>query len=551
MKKMSVKSYNFNPLTSKSSFVIPSRDEYVVKQFTSVSVRLNYEYKECIDSNGLVYFVTFTYNDNGCIHFGNFNYFDNSHIRKFFNKSIFPSRLSDHGYTFRFALFGECGDGKGVRGIDNNPHYHVLVFLYPTKDCDFYYHSDTNFLDLCKSAWNQDLSCLDGVDYRALNIGNVSYSCKGAKVIDSSCFNYCASYCIKTLSISPYNQRVAQFMKYVAFASLFDLVYSLYWHSPFLLQYTYDMSKCQDIYRGFVSTYGNKLSILSPFRCKKDDYFECLQTAVQNSLLGLFPVSDYSYIDIFAVNKEFFETRLFTRIMELPLFDAFYKYIVNRHKCCYRMSPNLGSLGFKHIDKNYLLDVSFFPCFNTPKINLPSYYYRKLFFQPVKYLDKYVYVHTPAFNEYCKYRYSDSNFSSLIKSYESNLPFFLKSLDDDYRSACKDIPPHIFVAYKAFRGLSFSINYVPDLNYLLPWSYLRGLDYSESHLYSIPRGLDAFQDYISFSLHPLFINYPLLDDLTYMYDDFVSTNSSASKINDVSQYFKLSDINGKDFKVHQ
>lgn len=545
-----VSSYSFDPLVSKSCFVVPNRDEYCSKQYLSVSVRLNFEYKKCLESNGIVYFVTFTYNDNGCFHFGNFNFFDNNHIRKFFNKSIFPTRLHDNGYSFRFALFGECGDGKGVRGIDNNPHYHVLVFLYPNSGCSYFYHNERNFLSLCKSAWNQDLSDLSLKRYCDLNVGNVSYSRKGARVLKSNCFSYCSSYCIKTLSVSPYNSRVKSFMAYVAYANLIRVVRDVPFGSV-LNDYFYDSDDVQDIYIDFVKKYFKRLPQLATYNRKYDDYLLILNDSVRDTVSLTFGFNDFSFVDYMTMDNDFFLSAFYSRLMETPLFRCFYKYLVNRHKCVYRLSSGLGSCGLDYIDSNFMIDVSFFSCFKCPRINLPSYYFRKYFFTPQRHLNGYVYFTNENYSRYCMFRFSSSKFRSALCSFKANRRIFSQSLSDDDRLSFDLIPSDKFVAYRAFRGLSFSINDVPDIDSSDIWKYLRDLDYSRHHLYSVPCSLSHFTDeYFSFSLHPFFICCDDIDRFSRLYDDFVNVNYSSKKILDTSQYFNLSNVNGKDFIVY-
>lgn len=37
--------------------------------------------------------------------------------------------LRKFGTTFKYFIGAELGDGKGERGMHNNPHYHALFFL--------------------------------------------------------------------------------------------------------------------------------------------------------------------------------------------------------------------------------------------------------------------------------------------------------------------------------------------------------------------------------------------------------------------------------------
>lgn len=530
---ISVKSYSFDPLTTRSVFKIPSRDNYVISQYSNVCIRLHFEYKLCKSLNGLCYFVTFTYNDSSILHFGNHNFIDNSDIRTFCNKSIFPRDLKLHGYTFKFAFFGESGDGKGSRGLDNNPHFHALFFLFPTSDCDFFYHDSSNFLLLCHNAWNQDRNSFQK-DYRSLNVGNVTYSKKGALVEDTKVFSYCSMYCVKGLYSSSYNVRVREFFYNVAFFTLFD---------AFICPIPFDSP-----YRCFVYPYESFLSIVKSFVLsssnlsyfigldKYTDYPLLLKSCVEDIFCKFFSVKSTSCLS-YLLDLDLFQSPILTNIMSNSLFTRFYKFLVNRHLCRYRLSSNLGINGLDYIDDNFMLDVSFIDSMSYGRINLPSYYFRKFLFNSNFINGKYIYVPNHRYSVYVNLKYSSINFYKEVLKFINCKNDFLCSLDDSLRDSLNIIPANVFVSFKAFRGLSYLNTAVPFISFEDPWSYLRSLDFTKRNISSIVLSLSNFiSDYSSFTCHPFFC-YENILELSYLYDEFVSPINT--KLSDVSSFFRL------------
>lgn len=533
---INVTSYTYNPLTTRSCIDLPSQEDYANSQYCSVSTRLHFEYKNCIDNNGIVYFVTFTFNDNGVFCINGRNYLDNYLIRQFCNKSIFPRYLNDNGYTFRFAFFGELGDGKGVRGLDNNPHYHALFFLYPALGCSMKYHNDRSFLELCHNAWNQDPLSYSK-EYKTLNRGNVSYSKDGAVVNDSKVFAYCSSYCIKSIS-SDYNKSCRLFFERVAFITLLCVLLPPIRDSKYQ-SYIYPYDRMQFLLRRFALTVFKDLSLTSTYNLKYYDIILILKDSISHLFCEFYSLKDFPP---FAFHElDLFDSSLYNYLMSQPLFSRFATFVYNNHRIGYRLSVNLGINGLDYIDDKFLLDVSSFHTFTSPRINLPNYYFRRLCFDCVKHGNKFLYIHNEKFNQYCCLRYSFHRWKMSLFSFKCNRTSFISSLDDSLRTDFMFIPDEIFVSYKAYRGLCFDVYDLPIINESDPWSYLRNLSYVPSHIYSMPLSLSFFKNnnFLSFSQHPLFIKYNNLDVLSRLYDDFVNSYISTQKVNSTKQYFKL------------
>lgn len=543
---VSVKSYTYDPIKSKSVFRIPPKEDYISSQYCSVTVRLNFEYRRCLSLNGLVYFVTFTYNDNGVLCIDGQNYLYNPHIRQLCNKSIFRRYLLSHGYEFKFAFFGENGDGKGIRGVDNNPHYHALIYLYPTSSCDSYYHDEKHFLELCHNSWNQDpdsMSC----QLKLLNRGNVTYSKKGALVQDCKVFGYCSLYCVKQLSDGSYNYIVKNKFERITFITLLDLVIP----APYEFSiYLYPYDRLSSLLKEFVFRYCDKLEVLKPFLKKYDDVLLSLRDAIQYSLSELFGITDFSNDFSFLYHQDLFLSSFYAKVSVLPLFTAFYKFMVTVHSARYRLSTNLGICGLQHVTPGFLLDVSSLECFDVPRINLPSYYYRRLFYSRVKHDGKSLYVLNSTFNDYVKIFYSLNRFNSLVSTFRINRCSFSSILSDSFKASLSVIPDRVFVAYKFYRGLCFDSCDYFDIDPLDCLSYLRDLDYSVHNFHLIPKGLDDYihDGYFSFNLHPFF-NYPDIDRLSYLYDSFLDKQSSSNRVRIVNEFDKLNQfINNNNYE---
>ncbi len=117
--------------------------------------RLYFHYKYISLLGGRTYFYTLTYNDKSLPQYLGVNCIRNSDIREFFRLSGFDKRLvRDYGYTCQYFVSCELGEGKGLRGLGNNPHYHCIIFLTPTDDKNVKNHlTDSQFYELVTEYW--------------------------------------------------------------------------------------------------------------------------------------------------------------------------------------------------------------------------------------------------------------------------------------------------------------------------------------------------------------------------------------------------------------
>lgn len=131
--KMKNNTRYFNPANSKVTLTYPVQDTfgYNYRRKQSYEVRNYYHFNYIKSIGGVAYFYTLTYNDRNLPHWFEHVVCDNTDIRWFLNDSGFRQMLSSK-YNIRLGYFitTEYGEGKGVRGKGNNPHYHVIFYLW-------------------------------------------------------------------------------------------------------------------------------------------------------------------------------------------------------------------------------------------------------------------------------------------------------------------------------------------------------------------------------------------------------------------------------------
>lgn len=90
--------------------------------------RLWFEYAYCRKVNGTCLFYTLTYNDKHIPQYRGHNCFSYADIRYITNGALSKWLLRHYGSKLLYFCACESGEGNGVRGKGNNPHYH-FIFL--------------------------------------------------------------------------------------------------------------------------------------------------------------------------------------------------------------------------------------------------------------------------------------------------------------------------------------------------------------------------------------------------------------------------------------
>ncbi|QCS36082.1 hypothetical protein [Capybara microvirus Cap1_SP_119] len=169
----------------------------------SYSVRNYYEYKSVIDSGGQCFFYTLTHNDSSIVRLYGRSFPNYEGLRNLVN-GAFKKRI-EKLTNCRFTYFAvtEFGEGKGYRGLDNNPHYHILFYLHPCTEKGSYVPISSNdFCELVRYYWQGDkyhykdsLHILEPKDY-IYGIASPS-NINNGEVTNFSAIRYCCKYITK------------------------------------------------------------------------------------------------------------------------------------------------------------------------------------------------------------------------------------------------------------------------------------------------------------------------------------------------------------------
>lgn len=184
---------------SVNSFMSSSLFQYQNRKKEDMNVRLQYEFNECRDKGGKVYFYTLTYNDKHVPYFLNHNCPDYNDIRYLLHDSNFLHEVNSFGYDLRYFIAAERGSGGyyhnklSKRGYSNNPHYHCIFFLYPLND-----PSPICLIDLVRKYWQgKELMYID--DIRRCKDAKFGFVQDGGVLLTTKALTYCSKYIIKDL----------------------------------------------------------------------------------------------------------------------------------------------------------------------------------------------------------------------------------------------------------------------------------------------------------------------------------------------------------------
>lgn len=181
------------------------------------AMRAIYEFKYNQLMNGICFFLTFTFNDNSVFEIYNNiedetqNYCNNTSFRLFLVNYLYKQVERKFNCTFKYFCTGELGEGKGARGYANNPHFHVIFYLYP-KDTGTALPTEKQFLDLVRSYWqHSDPNVTDPKQYR---YGIVSTPTNHTSILQNEdAIMYVAKYVTKDAAFIRKRQSLRNFIK--------------------------------------------------------------------------------------------------------------------------------------------------------------------------------------------------------------------------------------------------------------------------------------------------------------------------------------------------
>lgn len=240
-------------------------------------MRLHYEYEYCKLCNGKCYFITLTYNDNALLRLFGENWCNNDSFRQLMINKVYKSLLRRYNCSCRYFCAGELGEGKGSRGVGNNPHFHCLFFVYlnaPKPLKRIYKNSQrVNVVD------NQHIGRIPNAnefmaivsDYWRGNVANpqdapfgiCSYSKGNPEILGDGAFNYVVKYCIKDSCYKDkYNILLDKVRSYLT--TMFD------WSSKSF----FDKYELKDVLRDFSDSFKFKFDNALSITC----YLDCVVT---------------------------------------------------------------------------------------------------------------------------------------------------------------------------------------------------------------------------------------------------------------------------------
>lgn len=197
---------HYHPENSRSynHFVSPDSYGYREQKIEGYENRLYWQFKYCQDHDGATYFYTLTYNDNALPKYFGINCFDYEDLRDFLTGGFRKKLLREYGSLFKYFIGAELGDGKGKRGLYNNPHYHVLLFIENAHNPRFPYKKITEkeLTHLVRNYWQGFDEDTDGFHpYETAKYGMVGISDEGALITDFRGEKYCAKYVTKDVNL--------------------------------------------------------------------------------------------------------------------------------------------------------------------------------------------------------------------------------------------------------------------------------------------------------------------------------------------------------------
>lgn len=379
---------NVNPkkslvLKNRTNYFIPDKDRIKVRvsspltyqsrqsKIEGYETRLYWQYRYCLDRKGQTFYYTLTYNDKSIPHHYGMNCFDYEDLRDLLTGGFRKQLLRKYGTTFKYFVGAELGDGKGERGLHNNPHYHILFFLEPVKDCCFPYVqiSPEQFRHLVRFYWqgfDQD-DCF--VSYRDARYGIAKEGDNCGLVTDFRACMYCAKYVCKDVALQ---QNESEVIKQLT--------------NKLRAEYRYK----EETYQGFWFDYKSKKPYKNTddvriFRRYIPDIVSNYQNRVGHELISM--IGEYyqpfvvGYCNKFGLWHRFYE--YLDSVLEVKIKEGVNEWR-NRYcnKC--RISQGVGKSALDTIVDKYnpLIRVPSKDGFKDRPIGM--YYYRQLFCNVVK-----------------------------------------------------------------------------------------------------------------------------------------------------------------------
>lgn len=210
----------FDPDKDKVKVTFSSPDSYQSRQIKieGYETRLYWQFRYCDEHRGQTFFYTLTYNDTALPKHYGVNCFDYEDLRDLLTGGFRKQLLRKYGTRFKYFIGAELGDGKGSRGMHNNPHYHILFFLEDAQDERFPYRpiSSRDFRHLVRLYWQGFDEDTDGYrDYNEAKYGIAKEGENLGKVTDFRACSYVAKYVCKDVKLKKAEDDIEKKLKFI------------------------------------------------------------------------------------------------------------------------------------------------------------------------------------------------------------------------------------------------------------------------------------------------------------------------------------------------
>ena len=357
----------------------------------SFYLRLYYEYKYCLSHCGQCFFVTFTYNDKSIPYLFERPVFNYEHIRLITNGKLSKVLSRQYGSRLKYLCACESGDGKGVRGKGNNPHYHFIFFVYPQDINKYVKIPPIEFKHICEEVWQGKRGFCN---WKYARFGSVKEGKYGIVVNSTQALKYVSKYCLK----DSVQKEVESHISDCYYAEACSHVYDFY---TFKRYYNYLKSRDPELtIRGFLRLFDadrffefRRLHYVSVQRVPVLDMFGQIEDyRTVRTRLNTFSIQSFaqSYGMVYDDHKpiQTFVGLEFTRFRKFFLDVCVPDYVSsrmsdyrNKYSGKMRCSKSLGISGLQ-----FVLDSDTDPHFTIPEAEglrvykLPLYYVRHLYY---------------------------------------------------------------------------------------------------------------------------------------------------------------------------
>lgn len=476
----------FDPAICRTHIRFSSPDTYQsssIKQ-EGYESRLYWQFRYCDEHNGATYFYTLTYNDEHIPTYMGKNCFDYEDLRDLLTGGFRKMLLRKYGTTFKYFIGAELGDGKGERGLHNNPHYHCLFFLEDAKNERFPYNPPTpeQFRNLVRRYWQGFDQDEDGFhDFRKAKYGIAKEGLNLGKVMDFRACMYCAKYVSKDVGLKQHEATVRR---------------KLYFKFYKECKYDYEFHKFY--YDNFLFP-AHDVEVGEP----RDDFAWCWTIR--------YLVNKYQ--DTLEWQKQY------GIYVDKKVKEALNEYR-NRYcnKC--RISQGVGDYALSHIEdmSNPLIPVPAKKGFKYRPISTNYYYYRKLFTVVWKdWTGSNIRVLNDAGRQYKVSRFPDQ-VKKMVDKAACNLDCVLNSPELFEMMKESDVNTEVFFTYDEF---------LRDTNYLLDENNLQNILTRYAHYKIIYEDRYFKIDESRFGEFGYFPNIdPVVDYERFLYPSFYTTTRS-------------------------